>query len=144
MWLNLNAQDQSVKWTGVSGGQCSLQSCQQKLPAVTGKPNSILTSWHFHVEFMSEGWSWVFRLQSTTVLCLKKLWAGIDSYRVIYLWTPSLKGMEAEFSISLDYSGNLEWIQHFCVQDMTLWSESHGFSRGIICFTKVRKWDPSP
>lgn len=104
-------------------GQCShgLQSCQQKLPAVTGKPNSILTSWHFRVEFILDGWSWVFRLQSTTVLCLKKLWAGIDSYRVIYLWTPNLMGMEAEFSISLDYSGNLEWIQHFlCTRHETL------------------------
>lgn len=147
MWLSLNALGQSAKWTGVSGGQCSQgpQSCQQNLPAVTGKPDSILTSWHFTSSSsqMDEAGISDFKAQ------LSCAWRNCEQ-ELIHLGS-STSGHIA--SRGWKQNPPLIWIilgiwsdsSITGVKDMRLWSDSHSFSRGIICFTKVvRKWDPFP
>lgn len=162
MWLSLKALDWSAKWylhslelkemnNRAAGDQCSqgLQSCQQNIPAVTEKPNSTLTSWHSRGDFISDGWSWDFRLQSMTLWCLKNIWAGSDSFRLIHLWMPTLKGWKqnpllAGIILVWTWSGSSDTTV-IGIKQMRLWSDPHSFSRGTTCITMVmRKWHPSP
>lgn len=152
MWLSLKALDWSEKWcfallefkeikNRAAGGQCSQgqQSCEQKIPAVTGKPNYTLTSWYSCGEFISDGGSWDFRLQSVNLQKVKKI-----KQEMINLGSPIFGCLP-----SSEWKQNplLSWIilVWTCVKEMRLWSDPHSFSWGTTCITKVvRKWDPSP